>query len=304
MSTSGDTVRTAPPTLANPVETIEQIEHSIHTLVTETGAKGAVVNLSGGIDSTVTATLAVRALGSERVTGLILPAETNSQANIDDARLVAEELVIDSDIIEIQPLLDAFLKTVSSESYVTKSDPLSRSNGIMTVPTKRRKDVEMALGNAAARLRMMIAYFEANTMDLIVLGTGNYTELQLGYFTKYGDGACDYLPIGDLYKSEVRQIASILDVHQRIIDKPPTAGLLTGQADELELGASYEQIDTILWNLLETDIGVALMADQTGIDRETIERFACMIDTAAHKRTGPATAGALLGTDFERVGSD
>lgn len=300
MGHSADTISETQPQLSNPTDTIEAIERCIEIAVTTAGKDGVVVNLSGGIDSTVTASLAVRALGSDRVTGLILPAATNSEANIDDARQVAEELVIDTELIEIQPLLDAFLKTVTSESRRTTADPLERSRSVMTVPTKHRDDVPMALGNAAARLRMLIAYFEANTTNSLVLGTGNLTELQLGYFTKYGDGACDLLPIGDLYKSEVKQVAKALEVRSNIIEKQPTAGLLHGQDDESELGAPYAQIDTILWNLQSTAASPAEIASQTGIARSTVERILTRIENSTHKRTVPQTASELVETPLGR----
>lgn len=301
MSPTGNGLRTDPPQLANPDKAIGAIEQSIQAAVADAGVDRVVVNVSGGIDSAVTATLAVQALGSDRVTGLILPAETNSEANIDDARHVVEELVIDSQVIDIQPLLDTFLRTVTSHSQESRSDPLGTRQSVMTIPTKHRNNVPLAMGNAAARLRMMIAYFEANTTNALVAGTGNLTELQLGYFTKFGDGACDFLPIGDLYKSEIRQLARALDIRELIIEKKPTAGLWPGQEDEEELGASYEHIDTVLWNLLETKLPPAFIAEATETDIDLVEAFHTMVDDAAHKRRTPPTATELSSTVIEHT---
>ena len=278
---------TAPPRLAAPDEAARKIQRFIQTSVSAADASGAVVNLSGGIDSTLTATLATRALGSDRVMGLILPATTNADENMDDAVQVAEELVIDHEVIPIQDILDAFVGSATSVTLERPADPLGESRARTTVPTKHREHYTEAVGNAAARLRMCYAYFEANTTDAIVLGTGNRTELELGYFTKYGDGAADVLPIAPLFKSEVRQLALEVDIDERIVDKEPTAGLWAGQADEVELGASYDRIDTILWNLLEVGASVETIADAMDCDQTTVERFARLRDEAAHKRTQP-----------------
>lgn len=136
---------------------------------------------------------------------------------------------------------------------------------------------------------MMVAYFEANVSNRLVLGTGNRTELLLGYFTKYGDGATDLLPIGDLYKTQVRAVARPLDVSESIIEKQPTAGLWDGQSNESELGAPYETIDTILRYVIDEEWAVERLATELAVDTEQIERFRRMYRTAAHKRQMPPT---------------
>lgn len=295
-------VRTDPPSLSNPSETIKRIESFILRSTTAAGLNRAVVNLSGGIDSTVTATLATRALGSESVTGLILPSDVNEDQNIDDARQVAEELVIDYRLIELQDLINAFVKTASSETRTLQADPFSHRSSSVTVPTKHREHFPMAVGNVAARLRMAIAYFEANTTDALVVGTGNRSELLLGYFTKYGDGAADLMPIGDLYKSEVRELARALDIRETIIEKPPTAGLIEGQRDETELGAPYDRIDTILWNLSETDLTIEAIATTLEVDPMEIERLADIMERERHKRRIPlAPSMTREGEGIERT---
>lgn len=282
-------VARAPPKLNDPTETQREITAFIREVVSDAGADGVVVNLSGGIDSTVAATLATEALGCENVYGLILPSGANTKANIDDARQVAEELVIGHHVIDIQSLLDQFVHTVASTTRESKRHPLSTTTRVTVSPVKPRENYREAVGNAAARLRMMIAYFEANTTSRLVLGTGNRTELVLGYFTKYGDGGVDLLPLGDLYKTEVRVLARHLGVRDDIIEKEPTAGLWAGQADESELGASYETIDAILQHLIDKDNSIQGAADAVGVDSALVQTYAEMCHQTAHKRATPPT---------------
>lgn len=287
-------IRRDPPTLADPEAVADDLQIFIEETVANTSAEGVVVNLSGGIDSTVSATLAAEALGSDRVLGLVLPTEANRPENTNDAIQVAEELVIDYRVIELQDLLDTFSKTVSTVTHELPFDPMTDANATMTVSVGPRHDYVEAMGNAAARMRMMIAYFEANTTNKLVLGTGNRTEGLLGYFTKYGDGGVDCQPIGDLYKTEVRQLARTIEVREDIITKEPTAGLWSGQADEVELGAPYEEIDTLLWNLTEVGASVDRVATALGVEPTKVERFARMVETSAHKRERPATPSITI----------
>ncbi len=280
-------IRTDPTELTAPAAVADDLAGFIEAAVVDAGMAGAVVNLSGGIDSTVSATLAVDALGADRVLGLVLPTESNRSGNMSDAVAVATDLGIDYRVIELQDLLDTFTKLVSSVTRNVRVDPMEDASATMTVPVGHREGYTAAVGNAAARMRMMVAYFEANTTDRLVLGTGNRTELLLGYFTKYGDGAADILPIAGLFKTEVREVARELEVPEDIIDKPPTAGLWAGQTDEDELGAPYEQIDTILWNLDSTDADPSTIAEAMGIEQAQVERFAEMKAAAAHKRGPP-----------------
>jgi NAD+ synthase len=188
------------------------------------GAGGAVLGLSGGLDSATVAFLAVRALGPDRVFALLLPeAKVTSGDDLEDARKVASILKIETKEIEISKVLDCYSEVM----------PMAEAPPVVA-------------GNLKARVRMTILYWHANLLGRLVLGTGNKTEIMLGYSTKFGDAAADIFPIAGLYKDEVRALAKRLGVPERIIEKAPTAGLWPGQTDEGELGISYDDANAIL----------------------------------------------------------
>lgn len=273
------------------IETVEaECVSFIRSAVDDAGVQGVVVALSGGIDSTTTATLAVEALGKRSVNGLVLPSETSDESNIDDAQRAAFDLGIDFRTVDIQPVVDAVTETMRFDHWfqraVADGGP---GSGRARNSTDSHGEYKRAVGNATARARMLATYFEANLHDRLVLGTGNRTELSLGYFTKYGDGGADILPLGDLYKTEVRRLAEHLDVPERIIDKQPTAGLWDGQTDSDELGASYGTIDAILRKLLDEGCSVSQIAAELGVEENLVVRFAEMYRDAAHKRGTPPT---------------
>jgi NAD+ synthase len=188
------------------------------------GARGAVLGLSGGLDSATVAFLAVRALGPDRVFAILLPeAGVTPGRDVEDARLVASIIGVETKEIDISKILDRY-----SEVLPTSEAP------------------PVVNGNLKARVRMTILYWHANLLGRLVLGTGNKTEIMLGYSTKFGDAAADIFPIAGLYKDEVRELAKRLGVQERIIEKAPTAGLWPGQTDEGELGISYDDANAIL----------------------------------------------------------
>ncbi len=205
----------------------KKIEAFISEKVKKAGARGVVLGLSGGIDSAVVAALAAKAVGPDRVLALIIPSPTNSPHDMQDAKDFAIKLGIHYKLLPMRPILDAFMGQLDRD--------------------------EKAVGNLMARIRMSLLYYHANRLNYIVAGTGNKTELSIGYFTKYGDGGSDILPIGDLFKRDVRDLARGMEIPKRIIDKPPTAGLWPGQTDEGEIGLTYRELD----NILSGDIAAA-----------------------------------------------
>ncbi len=194
------------------------------------GVRGYVFGLSGGIDSAVVARLCQIA-APQRVLGVMLPCYSHPQDE-EDARLVASTFNFPAVRVDIGPAFDAL---TDSLQQAVKGMP----SHVESVDIKQ----QLPDANLKPRLRMASLYFIANSMNYLVAGTGNRSELSLGYFTKYGDGGVDVLPIGGLFKSEVRALARELGVPERIITKPPTAGLWVGQTDEQEMGFSYDQLE-------------------------------------------------------------
>ncbi len=216
----------------------------------EAGTGGAVFGLSGGLDSSVVAGLCLRSFG-EQALGLIMPCESHAQDR-EHAELLASTLGLKSMVIDLERPFKALLNAVSG----------SRS----TSPLVR--------GNLKARLRMSTLYLHANSFNYLVVGPGNRVELETGYFTKYGDGGADVMPLARLVKGQVRDVARVLGVPGVIISKPPSAGLWRGQTDEAEMGMTYDQMDHYF-----------LTGRAPGGVKERIEN---MIRASAHKRRCPA----------------
>ena len=248
-------------------EIVNKITKFIKEKVEEAKANGVVVGLSGGIDSSVTAYLCVKALGKDKVLGLIMPEKNTNPKDIEHAKMVAENLGIKYIISDITDILKAF----GAGGYV---------------PTKEFDKI--ADGNLKARIRMCLLYYFANKYNLLVAGTSNKSEIYVGYGTKHGDIACDIRPIGNLFKTEVRELAKYLGVPKEIIEKPPSAGLWEGQTDEGELGIKYETLDEIL-KFYEKGKTPEEIHKETNIPLETIEYVFDLIKKNEHKRTLPPT---------------
>ncbi|MES3517054.1 MAG: NAD+ synthase [Natronomonas sp.] len=236
----------------------------IEDIVDTAGAEGAVLGLSGGIDSSLTAYLAVEALGTEGLHGLLMPSTANADADRTDAERVAEALGIEYDTFEINPIVDSFV-----EAY----------------PDGR--DDQMALGNVRVRTRAVLNYFVANTEDRIVLGTGNRSEAMTGYFTKYGDQAVDCNPIGNLYKCQVRQLAREVGVPEDLVTRTPTAGMWSGQTDEAEIGLDYDTVDLILALHIDGPLSKHATVETLDVSAESVDRVIELYETSTHKRSMP-----------------
>jgi NAD+ synthase len=235
------------------MELIDGIVAWLYDVARRAGARGYVVGLSGGIDSACTAALCRRAVG-EDVLGALLPCHSEPN-DAEMARLVAGAFDLETVTVDLGPAYDALLAALP-----------------VRLP-------HMARANLKPRLRMATLYALAQARGYLVAGTGNKSEIMIGYFTKYGDGGVDVEPLGDLYKSEVRALARDLDVPQPVVDRPPSAGLWAGQTDEDEMGLTYDELDSTL---------AAIEAGRTGeIDPDLLDRVQGMIAASAHKRSTP-----------------
>jgi NAD+ synthase len=198
----------------------------IKSEITRTGLKRAVIGLSGGIDSALSCFLAAQALGPENVLAVRLPYKTSSPDSLEDAQKVIEATGVTSITLSIADMADAVIAT----------DPGMNA---------------MRRGNIMARCRMIVLYDQSAFFGGLVVGTGNKTEILLGYSTLFGDSACALNPLGDLYKTQIRQLSKDLGLPQSVINKPPSADLWSGQTDEGELGFTYSEVDQLLYLLVD-----------------------------------------------------
>lgn len=238
----------------------------IRRIVEEASVRGLVIGLSGGVDSSVAAYLAVKALGSNRVKALIMPDyRTNPKSDVEDAWSIAEELGIEAKEVDIASMCDAIIE---NHPYKVKDDVL-------------------ATGNVRARVRMILLYYAANTMNMLVCGASDKSEIMIGYFTKYGDGGVDVMPIGDLYKTDVRRLAKHVGIPDRISLKPSSPRLWPGQTAEGELGVSYDIIDPVLFLVYERGYRPEEAASKIGVSLETVNAVITRVKSSMHKRAMP-----------------
>jgi NAD+ synthase len=219
--------------------TTAQIAEWLRNRVIAAGARGFVVGLSGGIDSAVVVRLCQMAVPGQ-VTGVIMPCHSDPRDEA-DARLVAEQFGVPIVRVDLGDTYDRLIATVRDGMRSLPADMCPEAPGSAGDIKSR-----VPVANVKPRLRMTTLYFVANSLNYLVAGTGNRAELTIGYFTKYGDGGVDVLPIGHLLKSDVRAFARELDVPQPIIDKAPSAGLWLGQTDEEEMGFTYAELERYL----------------------------------------------------------
>lgn len=234
-----------------------------------------ILGLSGGLDSSVCATLAARALQPENVTGLIMPYGDTFSQEIQDARELAALLGIQALTIDISPMVDAYFSQNPTEKRILK-------------------------GNKMARERMAILYDYSERKKALILGTSNKTELLLGYATIHGDMASAINPLGDLYKTQIRQLAQHLKIPQQILAKTPTAGLWKNQTDEKEIGLPYEEIDRILFELVDKR-KTPKEVIASGFKKEAVEKILSLIKKSEFKRKLPPIpklSERTVGLDF------
>jgi len=234
----------------------------IRRKIEEAGASGVVLGLSGGLDSAVTAFLCKEALGPDKVLAVLMPhSDVTPKQDISRARRLARDLGIRCKLIDIKPALGVDARLLG------RSDRLSR-------------------GNLMARTRMKYLYFYANRLNRLVAGTGDRSEIAVGYLTKYGDGGVDFLPIGGLYKTQVREMAKRLGVPNEIVETPSSPVFWPGHSAEEEIGFSYEVLDQAL-EMIRRGQSAKTICRETGLTISELRRIREMSRASAHKREPP-----------------
>ncbi len=237
--------------------------------------KKAVLGLSGGLDSSVTAFLCAKAIGADNVLAILMPYGESFKKDVSDAETVVKQLGINSKTINIKPMVDTYYSKYPIQNRIIK-------------------------GNKMARERMSVLYDFSSREKAMVIGTSNKTELLLGYGTIYGDMACGINPIGDLYKTQVRQLGKHLGIPEEILKKSPSAGFWPGQTDEKEIGIDYENIDKILYQIVDLR-KQKKEAVAMGFSEKTIDRVFEMIKNSEFKRKLPPIpkiSDRTVGHDF------
>jgi NAD+ synthase len=243
-------------------ESVVVIETFTRDKVRDAGAKGVILGLSGGLDSAVVAAMSARALGPERVLCVMMPEAACPPKEMEDAHELAHELGVEHITVDLDPVLAAFRQQLGGDVK------------------------DHAFSNVKARARMTVLYYHGQIRNYLVMGTGNKSELFMGYFTKYGDGGVDYQPLGDLYKTQVRGLAADIDLSAKFIEKPPSANLIPGQTDEDDMGIAYEDLDRILLGI-ELGMGDEDIVERTDLPATEVARVRGVVHSTKHKRRIP-----------------
>ena len=249
-------------------EHTERLTSFLQSEISKTGLKKAVLGLSGGLDSALVATLAAKALGKENVTAILMPYKSSSAASLEDAEKVVESTGINSIKIDITAVVDAF----------------AANN--MTNPDFSRKG---RLGNVMARVRMTTLFDFSAANGAIVLGTSNKSEIELGYFTMFGDSASAVNPIGSLYKTTIFDFSRYLQIPKSVIEKAPSADLFEGQTDEKEIGFSYQTMDPVIYALRDLSLSEEEII-ASGFDEKLVKFVNKRIKSMSYKRNLPIIA--------------
>ncbi|MCX6655244.1 MAG: NAD+ synthase [Candidatus Bathyarchaeota archaeon] len=250
----------------DPVNTCEKIIEYIRNMIKTAHTKSVVVAVSGGVDSSVALMFTVKALGPRNVMALTLPErDITPKTDVDDVMRFCAVLGVTCEHIEITPILQVMRENIPAY------DPGDR----------------LAYGNMKARLRMVLTYYYANKSSSMVIGTSNKTELYLGYYTKYGDGGVDIMPLADLYKYQIRALGRHLGIPRSITEKPASARLWIGQNTEKDLGLPYDSLDLIVYAYLK-GWTPSKIASEIGVDQPSVEKIIARIIANEHKRLPPA----------------
>lgn len=241
-----------------------EILEFIRKVVSDAKANGAVIGLSGGIDSSVVGSLCVRALGQEKVVGILMPASNTPKQDVEDARTLSRSWGIKGYEVDIDPISSVFLRTM----------PLKGGNRV-------------AKANVKARTRMVINYYFANILGMTVAGTGDRSEDMIGYFTKFGDGGVDFLPIAHLYKTQVRQLGAHLGLPEHVVRKPASPQLWPGHKATDEIPIEYERLDLVLYGLFDLKLQPREVSERCRVGLKTVEAVLRKHRESTHKRVYP-----------------
>jgi len=255
--------------------TTDIIEKFIHDSITKNGFRNGIIGVSGGIDSALVLALTVRAIGKDNTFALLMPYKTSSPESLTHGKRVCEQFGVRFDIVDISPSIDPYF-----EKFPTENKTL--------------------IGNKCARERMSVLYDFSERKKALVVGTSNKTEMLIGYSTLYGDSAAAFLPIGDLYKTEVIKLAAYVNIPPEIIEKKPSADLWKDQTDEGEIGFSYELLDRILFQMIDMRMSDKELI-KSGFMENDIRRIQKMITGTQFKRTMPPVTkihNRTIGLDF------
>lgn len=247
----------------------------IRDQVYKNGFESGIIGVSGGLDSAVVLALTRRALGAEHTFALLMPYRLSSPESLEHGRLICEQEGVSHQVIDITPMIDAYF-------------------------TAHPSDNRLLLGNKCARERMSILYDHSVRRRALVVGTSNKSEILAGYSTLWGDSAAAFLPLGDLYKTQIFSFARHLGIPEPIIAKKPSADLWDGQTDEGELGITYREMDEILCHWVDQRLGVDEII-AAGYAPETVRRVQRLVQSSQYKRTMPPAAklqGRTVGIDF------